>query len=133
MSGFKRQRVGELVRNFLAQELRNYDDPRFLGVSLTAVELSPDLKFARVFWSLFSAQASPQQASPQQGSGATPMSPSARAIGDTQRALEGIENELKRRIAGELNLRYTPKLTFAFDPTIETTARLDALLKSVGE
>ena len=126
MSGFKRQRVGELLRNFLAEELRNYDDPRFLGVSFTAAELSPDLKFARVFWSLFTPGSSPS-------GGSSPMSPSARALGDTQRALEGIESELKRRIAAELNLRYTPKLTFAFDPTIETTARLDALLKSAGE
>ncbi len=113
------------MRNFLAEELRQFDDPRFLGVSVTAAELSPDLKYARVFWSVFCA--------PSPGQAARGVNPSATAVAAVQQALDGIAPALKRRVASELGLRFTPKLTFAYDPTLETSARIEMLMRDAAE
>ncbi len=127
MSGFKRQRTGEMVLGCLSRGIRQCEDPRFLGISLTAVEMSPDLKQARVFWSLFNAQAA--VVSPTTGEPAASETPSQKAIRSAHEALDGIASSLKRQIASELNLRYTPRLIFAYDPTIATAARIEQLMK----
>lgn len=124
MPSFKRERVSELIQGFLADEIRRLADPRLELITLTGVDMSPDLKNATVFWSVLSLDAQPVDAIPTQS---TPEK--LRPIED---ALEGATSLLKRRIGAELKLRYTPRLVFRFDHSVENACRIDYLVKKAG-
>ena len=98
-------RVGELVRRTLADMLNRGDihDTALNAMSITVseVSLSPDLKVATVY------------VMPLMGS-----VPVAEAIA----ALARNKNELRRRLGGEMTLKYAPDLRFRADETFD---RLD--------
>lgn len=120
---FKKQRVGDLLLGFLAEEIRRLMDPRLELVTLTAVDMSADLKNARVYWSV---------AVLSENSGLTSQFPNSKQIAEVEEALKGVVNLLKRRIASELELRYTPQLHFKYDQSIETASRIEELVRKVG-
>ena len=106
------ERVANLMQreiaDILANELR---DPRLSAmVSVTDVEVTADLSFARVFVSVL-----------------------ADANGQA-RALEGLARAagfVRRALAPRLGLREVPELRFLIDPSIQTGARVDELLRRI--
>ena len=105
-------RVGETVRDALVEVLRF--DMKDLGMglaSITEVEVSPDLHFARVFVSGLKE--------------------------DETRALVGELQERRGRIRGflgkRIRLRYTPELDFKFDETTMRASRIEGLLTEIRE
>ena len=121
MKGFRKQRVGELLLSFLAQEIRHLGDPRLQYVTLTDIDLSPDLKNAAIYWT-----------SLKQGDGG----PGTEFLssGDREeimRSFQGITKILKKRIGEELQFRYTPELHFRFDDSAERGSRIEALLHQI--
>jgi ribosome-binding factor A len=109
MSGHRPERVAEAVREVIAELLvRDIKDPRIGMISLTAVDLSPDLKHARVYFSCVGDQAA------------------------RERSLSGLRSAsgfIKAQVTRRLRLRYAPELTFVFDPGMEAAARLTTLLR----
>jgi ribosome-binding factor A len=108
MSGSRMRRVDEAVRAVLSdvitQELK---DPRVGFVTVTAVKTSPDLRHARVYVSVLGTD---------------------EAREDSLVGLRSAHGFLQRRLAGELRLKHTPTLDFAYDDTVERGMRLTALL-----
>jgi len=111
MSGRRRERVGEAMRDVIAELLtREIKDPRVGMVTLTAVDVSPDLRHARVYFS---------------------------SLGDSaerERCLAGLQSAagfMKGQLARRLRLRYAPELTFMLDPSLENAERMAPLLKQV--
>lgn len=104
-------RVGEQVRGELARLLiREATDPRLKLVVLTRVDVSPDLRNARVYWSRL--QQNPRrEARPQ-------------ADPQTEAGLQSAAGFLRTRLSQLLPLRRTPELHFRFDPSIEMGARM---------
>jgi ribosome-binding factor A len=106
----RRERVAHDLRSRLAEVLiQNVRDPRLELVTLTDVEVSPDLSFARVFY---------------------------RTIGDpegTERALERAKPFIRRRLAEGLTLRRVPELAFRLDETPERAARVEEILDQLEE
>lgn len=103
-------RVGESVRDALVevfrQELKDVD----LGLtSITEVEVSPDLHFARVYLSGLDEEAT------------------KRTAGELQQRRGFIRSQLGRRI----RLRYTPELDFRFDETAMRASRIEGLLTEI--
>jgi ribosome-binding factor A len=106
------ERVGQLMRreisDILASDLR---DPRLSAmVSVTDVEVTADLSFARVFVSVLADE---------HGSA---------------RALEGLARAagfIRRSLAPRLGLREVPELRFLIDPSIQQGARVDDLLRRI--
>lgn len=103
-------RVGESVRDALVevfrQELKDID----LGLtSITEVEVSPDLHFARVYLSGLDEEAT------------------KRTAGELQQRRGFIRSQLGRRI----RLRYTPELDFRFDETTMRASRIEGLLTEI--
>jgi ribosome-binding factor A len=98
-------RVGELIRRTLADVLNRGDihDPDLNAMSITVGEVScsPDLKVATVY--------------------VMPLMGSVR-VEDAIAALARNKNELRRRVSGELTLKYAPDLRFRPDETFD---RLD--------
>ncbi|NLH49511.1 MAG: 30S ribosome-binding factor RbfA [Myxococcales bacterium] len=108
---FKRtDRLGEEIRKaigllLLEGELR---DPRLTMCSITHVKLSPDLREARISFSIIGDAELQKEAEK-----------------NLNRAADYIKNQVSRR----LRLRYTPNLTFRFDPSLERAERINQLLK----
>ena len=123
MSSFKIQRTAELLMSFLARELCTRGEDELSRITLTAVELTPDLKSARIFWSYNQLLSG--------GAATNPLSTDA-DIRQIEQVLIAAKPSLRKRVADELNLRYTPQLEFRYDRSVENGSRIEALLKQVS-
>jgi ribosome-binding factor A len=102
------QRVAELIKRELAMLIpRELDDPRTRQATLTHVDISPDLKNARVYFTLLAGTA-----------GAEPVTA----------ALNRAAGHLRKILAGQIQLRVAPNLKFYFDESIERGDRLTRLI-----
>ena len=109
------ERVADLIREELARVLRrDAHDPRLALVTITRVEVSPDLGQARVFWSRL------------EGPGA----PDPEAVED---ALDAAAPFLRRRLAEALELRRVPQLAFRYDVALAGGDTTLALLREIGD
>ncbi|MCH2173263.1 30S ribosome-binding factor RbfA [Myxococcota bacterium] len=95
------ERVAEQLREELARVLReDVTDPRVGLVTLTRVDVAPDLTQALVFWSSMTTTAGEES---------------------TQEIAEGLESAasfVRHRLAQVLPLRRVPELRFRFDPSL---------------
>lgn len=113
MGSHRADRIADLLLGLLAQAVRDdLRDPRIGFVTLTAVEVSPDLKHARVFVSALAAH--PERA-------------------EAVRALNHAAPFLRRRVAGSAGLRHMPDLAFVEDESLEHGARVESLLHDLHE
>jgi ribosome-binding factor A len=111
MSEVKRAtRVAERVREELAWLLtREVRDPRVHGVIVSRVEMTDDLKMARVYVRMLEG-------------------------GDATTALKGLERTavmLRREVTKKVGLRYAPELRFYYDDGLDKTTRIEELLEEV--
>lgn len=106
------ERVSELIRHELSDLLlRELRDPRLDGlISITRVEISPDLYNARVHVSVMSETASPDEA---------------------LKALNAAAGYLHKELVHRLEMRRVPFLTFQLDKSIEEGAAVLAHLEQV--
>jgi ribosome-binding factor A len=106
------RRVEELMREELSDLLlRSVKDPRLEEgfLSITEVEVSPDLRHATVFVSYFGE------------------TPPEEVLAGLDHSANYLHNELMKR----LSMRNVPHLAFRLDPSIERGARLAALIHEV--
>jgi len=101
------RRVNESVRAVVAEAIVELKDPRVGIVTVTGVEVSPDLREGRVFVSVLG---------------------NARKRQATLAGLQSAHGFLQSRIARELDLKRTPQLTFEYDPTVERGVRMTQLI-----
>jgi ribosome-binding factor A len=106
--GSRPDRVADQIRSELADLLaREVHDPGLGFVTLTRVQVSPDLQVARVLYT---------------------------ALGDekrrtsSMRALDRAAPFLRRRIAARLRLRRAPELRFIYDDSIAGQDRIEQIL-----
>ncbi len=114
MLGYKRsERIGDQIRVEIADILvRRIKDPRIGFVTVTAVQVTDDLRYARVFVSVMGAQA--QRKKTFQG---------------LERASGFIRSELGKR----LRLKYLPEISFHQDEAVEKAAHVLELLEEIKE
>ena len=102
------RRVGEQIRRELAELIRGeLRDPRLALVSMTSVEVSPDLAYARIYVTLLGEPAE-----------------RAERVAELNRAAPLLRRELGRR----MRIHTVPKLEFRYDEAVERGARLSALI-----
>jgi ribosome-binding factor A len=111
--------IAEQVRQSISTMLSDgsIKDPRLhLGtamVTITDVEMTSDLKLARVFLSVF-----PED---------------EKVIKDILKGLRSASSEIKRELHDRLGLRYTPQLEFHFDASVATGARIETILREISD
>lgn len=106
------RRVGELIQRELAMLINSeLSDPRIGMVTLTAVDLTRDLKQARVFLTELSSHAADE-------SGHQPLID----------ALNNASGYLKRLLGQKLDLRTIPSLEFIYDNSVERGLKLTRLI-----
>lgn len=105
-------RVGESVRDALVEVFRQELNDLSLGLtSITGVEVSPDLHFARIFISGLDEKETKDK------------------IRELQQRKGLIRSELGKRI----RLRSTPELDFKFDETTMRAGRIEDLLAGINK
>jgi len=103
--------VGGLIQKEISDLLlRKVKDPRLELVTITGVDVSPDLKLARVF---FSRLGNPEE------------------ILNTLQGLKKASGFIKRELAARLHLRYVPEVEFFHDPSFEYGDRIEGLLRGL--
>jgi len=111
MTSYRPARVGELIQAELATLLtRGLKDPRLEMSTVSYVDVTPDLRHARVYISRLGSEA--EQDAMLQG---------------FQRAAGFIRGQLGRR----LKLRYIPQLTFELDTGIAYGVRISSMLNKL--
>jgi len=109
----RQQRVNHLIQQEISKLIEfEMEDPRLHGITVSGVEISPDLRHARVFIVGFSDAEREKD---------------ARA--GLARAVPFLRRELGRRV----QLRLVPDLSFAFDHSIDRGARIEQLLREAGD
>jgi ribosome-binding factor A len=107
------ERVSQLIRDEIADILRReITDPLIGFVTITEAEVSPDLRHAKVF---FSVLGTPEQ------------------VQDSIKGMLRARKHINALLADRLDLRYIPKLHFQYDDTAAKAQRLEALLRSEQE
>jgi ribosome-binding factor A len=111
MTHHRPDRVGDRIREELARLLNEEArDPGLGFITLTGVDLSPDMRYARVFVSVLGSDPQP-----------------------TLDALERATPFLRRGLARCAGLRFTPRLSFALDPSVAAGSRVERLLQEIHE
>jgi ribosome-binding factor A len=117
-------RVNEVVREALADELERLSDPRLGLVTITGVEVSPDLRHATVYYSALVAAG-------RRGGGQPVLTTSDDTRADVQDALQAAAPHLRAQLGRQVRLKYVPELQFRVDPSIEQGERVDRILRDL--
>ena len=102
-------RINEEIQRELSSLIRSVKDPRVTGmVSVTAVETTPDLRYAKIYISVLDKS-------------------------DCTQVLKGLKSAsgwLRRELGRALQLRYTPELVFERDDSIDKGAHILDMLRN---
>lgn len=111
MAGERRKRVGVLIREEISELLlRKVRDPRIGFVSITDVDLSPDLRVAKVFYSVLGSEADRSQAA---------------------RGLQSAHGFIKRELASRLRLKFMPEILFILDNSMERGEHMERIFREL--
>ncbi|MCW5212211.1 30S ribosome-binding factor RbfA [Desulfobulbus sp. TB] len=106
------ERVAEVIHQelsiLLQQKVR---DARLDGVCISKVQMSPDLKRAKVYYSLLEES----------------------SVASARKGLDRAKGFFRSHIAKAMNLRYTPDLIFYFDNQQKEIERLDQLFMQIHQ
>lgn len=103
------ERVADAIREVIAELLlRGIKDPRVGMATITGVKVTPDLRHARVYFSVIGDDAS-----------------RTRTLAGLRSAAGFIRNQIGKR----LSLRVSPEVIFELDPSFERADRVLRLLK----
>lgn len=111
MQGQRSQRVGESIQHEIsALLLRGLKDPRIGFVTVTGVEMTPDLHLARVYYTVIGDDAVRKS---------------------TASGLKSAIPYIRQQLGKQLRMRYVPDLIFQYDTSIDYGIRIESLLREV--
>lgn len=111
MSQRRVQKVAEAIRQVVSMAiLTEIKDPRVRDVTVTYVEVSADLRVAKVHVSVMGDEKHQNL---------------------TLRGLESAAGFLQSKLARELELRYTPKINFLLDQGVKKSIEIARILREV--
>jgi len=106
------ERVAELIKEEISKIIHErVSDPRIGFVSITSVELTPDLKHAKIFASVLGDKS------------------------DREKTFEGLRSAtsfIRGQLGNNLKLRYVPEILFVYDKSIESGSRVLAIMNKLN-
>ncbi len=110
MAKYRQGRINEEIQKEMTVILRKVKDPRVSDafISVTAADCTPDLKYAKIYYSALS--------------------------GDKKEIAKGLKAAtgfIRRELASSLNLRITPELTFLPDDSVAYGAHIASILNTL--
>ena len=111
MANYRRGRINDEMLKEVAMILREVKDPRVSKafVSVTAAEVTPDLKYAKIYYSFLQGD-DPKE---------------------VDKGLKAASGFVRGQIARRMNLRITPEITFVRDNSIKHGAHIATLLEGI--
>ena len=111
MASNRLPRINEDIQRVLSSLIRDIKDPRIKQgiVSVTAADTTSDLRFAKVFLSVYGLESEK----------------------DFIKGLKSASGYLRGELSRALNLRYTPELIFELDRSIERGAKISTILREL--
>jgi len=111
MASNRINRINEEIQKSLSDALRTVKDPRVSGtmISITRVETTPDLRWAKVCVSFLEED----------------------KAAEAMKGLKSASGYLRREVGNDLKLRYTPELQWSLDDSITYGAKLLKLINSL--
>jgi len=112
MASYRRGRVNEAVANEVSQIMGDVKDPRLAGlfITVTGAEVTPDLKFAKIFYSIMGEYDKKE----------------------VNKALRSVSSFVRSQLAKRINMRNTPELQFVFDESVERGAHLNEVFQKIS-
>lgn len=106
-------KVADAIRNELALlMLEKTRDPKLQDANISRVEVTDDLKIARIYFTIFGER---------------------KNIKAVEKAFAKAKGFMRSHLAKTLNMRYTPDLQFYYDKTAEKVAEIENLLGELAE
>jgi len=103
----RKKRIGEMIQHELAAILLHHpEQPLFVQITITTVNVSADLAVAKVFFSVFDDS----------------------KVDEAKKVLQQAAGFLRTALAHSLNLRLTPRLSFIYDDSIKRGQKISALI-----
>lgn len=113
MSKKHEKRMSDLVRLHICELIeREINDPRVVdaNITVTDVEVTPDTRYAKIFFSLIGDD---------------------EKKADAQRGLNSASGFLSRELGKRLRTRNTPHISFEFDESLERGDRMEQLFDEI--
>jgi len=112
---FRSDRAAEAIRMSVAKTLReSIQDPRLQTVTITKVEVTHDISYARIFYTVLGED---QEA----------------ARKEAQAGFDRANAFLRSKVGEEVPLRTVPELSFRYDRGIENALRLEEIFAELPE
>jgi ribosome-binding factor A len=107
-------RVGHEIQAAIASLLTRGElrDPRIGFITITGVKVSPDLRVAKVFYSMLGTDEERKA---------------------SQKGLEAAKGFIRREVTARVQLRVSPEIYFVFDESIVEGDKIDRLLREVKD
>lgn len=113
MASTRQRKVQELLVHEISEIVRReLKDPRIGFVTITDAEVTPDLRHARVYFSVLGSDEQKEE---------------------TGKALNRAAGFIRSEFARRAQMRYVPDLRFEFDSSVERGARISYLLEQVRQ
>jgi ribosome-binding factor A len=109
--GVRPERVSEEFREILAEEIPKLKDPRVGFVTVTGVEMTPDLRLATVRYTVMGEESERKA---------------------TRAGLRSARSHLRSVIGRQVRMKFLPDLRFLEDEGIARADRVDELLKEIN-
>lgn len=115
MAKYRGGRINEEVKKEISDIIRSgLKDPRLTAmVSIVDVDVTKDLRYAKVYVSLFAKTDEEKK--------------------ESFLALKSSSSFIRREVGHRINLRYTPEIIFEIDNSIEHGMHIDSLLQKIKE
>ena len=110
MSQRSKQVAEELRKIISLILLEDLDDPEVGFVTITRIELTGDLRYAKIFYSVLGTEEQKET---------------------TRQALENNMGFIKKLAIERINMRYAMEMRFEQDKSIEDSFRIDSILKKI--
>jgi ribosome-binding factor A len=111
-SNVRPERVGQEIQAAVADMLTRGDlhDPRIGYITFTGVKVSPDLRVARIYYSMIGTDDEKAR---------------------TKEGLEAAKGYVRREVTSRVKLRVSPEVFFTFDGSLEEGDKIERLIKEV--
>lgn len=106
-------KVAEVIRQEVSKIIHNeLNDPRLGFVTITRVEMTLDMRYAKIFFSVLGSKEEHFK---------------------TKKALDSALGFIRRMIAARIQLRFAPEIAFKEDKSTEYSIRIEEVLNQIKE
>jgi len=113
MEGKRSEKVADLIQEEISEMLlKTLKDPRIGFVTITRVSVSEDCRLAKIYFSVTGT------------------------LAERKRSTEGLNSAkgyVRRELGRRMRLKYTPEITFQFDPSIEYAIHIGEVMHQLKQ